>query len=178
MGDSTDDRVVVRIRTLLRRTADALAAGGARNEAHAVYAPPRRVLVVERNAVMRPLGRVWRLGVFLLDADATLFATGSIVRAVEPGHPGHVAISTEDRREHRAAAFRGPFVRGEAVNYDAMPIELTPEALREASGPLFLRDHRALVRWTTAPSGDATAIELEPYLAERVDLLLHPPEGA
>jgi hypothetical protein len=126
---------------------------------------------------MQPLGRVWRLGVVLLTPDGELLATGGITRAVEPGHPGHVALSVEDRREHRAAAFRGPFARGETVNYDAVPIPLTAEALRTGAGPLLLRDGRVLVRWS-ASLGDDAAVPFAPYLTERVDLLLHPPEGA
>jgi len=165
------------LRRLLAETAAALAAAGARDEALARFVPARRVLGLPRAPAMRPLGRVWRLGVFLLDADGTLRATGGITRAVEPGHPGHVAASIEDRREHRAAAFRGPFARGETVHYDAPAIPLDAERLRAATGPLFLRDGRALVRWS--PSVDeASAAPLAGYLRERADLLLHPPEGA
>jgi hypothetical protein len=179
MDGTTDDAATTeRIRALLRDTVTTLTGAGATDEALADFVPPRKVLLIERPAVMRPLGRVWRLGVFLIDADARLLATGSIVRAVEPGHRGHVAIATEDRREHRAAAFRGPFARGETVNYDAAPIDIDPESLRDASGPLFLHDGRALVRWTSAAFADASAIEFERYLAERVELLAHPPEGA
>jgi hypothetical protein len=172
----TDD-TVAEARDLVRRTAAELAAAGARDEALAEYVPARRVLLVDRPARMLPVGRVWRLGVLLLAPDGSLLATGGITRAVEPGHPGHVAASVEDRREHRAAAFRGPFARGETVNYDAVPIRLDAAALREAPGPLLLRDGQVLVRWS-ASLGDDAAAPFAPYLTERADLLLHPPEGA
>jgi hypothetical protein len=172
-----DARAVTDARALLKRTADELAAGGARDEALARFVPGRRVLGMTGRPSMKPLGRAWRLGVLLLARDGTLYATGAITRAVEPGHPGHVAVSAEQRREVRAAAHRGPFVEGEAVNYDTAPIELVPDALRTTTGPLLLRDGRLLVRWSASAPDDAAA-PFERYLAERADLLLHPPERA
>jgi hypothetical protein len=86
-----------------------------------------------------------------------------------------MAVSTEERREIRAAAFRGPFPPGSTIDYDAPVIDLA--ALRDAPGPLFLRDDRVLVRWSLSAPDDA-ARDLAPYVAERVDLLLHPPQGA
>jgi len=173
----TDEAAVAAVRDLARTTAATLAGAGARDEALAEYRPARRVLLVERASRMQPLGRVWRLGVVLLTPAGGLLATGSTTRAIEPGHPGHVALSVEDRREHRAAAFRGPFARGETVNYDAVPIELTPAALTAGSGPLLLVDGAVLVRWS-ASLGPEAAVPFPPYLAERADLLLHPPQGA
>jgi hypothetical protein len=38
-----------------------------------------------------------------------------------------------------------------------------------------LRESRALVRWSAASTA---AVPFESYLSERVELLLHPPEGA
>ncbi|MDQ1530348.1 MAG: hypothetical protein QOE37_453 [Microbacteriaceae bacterium] len=176
MGTS-DEEAMEAVRRLLAEATATLAAAGARDEALAEFVPARRVLGFQRQPAMRPLGRVWRLGVFLLAADGTLRATGGITRAVEPGHPGHVAQSIEDRREHRAAAFRGPFARGETVHYDAPVIELDPDRLRSAPGPLLLRDGRALVRWSAA-AGDDAAQPFERYLIERIDLLLTPLQGA
>ncbi len=172
----SDEDALAAARALVSRTAEALAAAGARDEALAEFVAARRVLMVQRPAAMRPLGRVWRLGVLLLGRDGGLRATGAITRAVEPGHPGHVSVSAEDRREHRAAAFRGPFAPGETVNYDTTPIPLDADALRASPGPLLLRDGRLLVRWS-ASLGDDAAADFEPYLLERADLLLHPPEG-
>jgi hypothetical protein len=176
-GDDADDHAVAEARALLERTAGRLAAGGARDEALARFVPGRRVLGFPARPAMKPLGRVWRLGVLLLAPDGTPYATGAITRAIEPGHPGHVAVSAEQRREMRAAAHRGPFAEGETVDYDAAPIDLTPDALRATTGPLFLRGGRLLVRWSASAPDDAAA-PFERYLAERADLLLHPPERA
>jgi hypothetical protein len=174
---SGDEEALAEARRLLAATAAGLAAAGARDEALAEFVPPKRVLGLQRKAAMRPLGRVWRLGVLLLAPDGTLRATGGVTRAVEPGHPGHVALSIEDRREHRAAAFRGPFERGETVHYDAPVIPLDADRPLSATGPLLLAGGRLLVRWN--PSVDeGSAAPLDHYLRERVDLLLSPPEGA
>ena len=176
-GTEADADAVAAARALLADTAERLRAAGAPDQAVADLEPPTRRLGIARRARFRPLGRVWRLGVLLLGADGSVRATGAVTRAVPPGHPGHMATSTEARREVRAAAFRGPFTAGETVNFDAPPIDLTPEALRDATGPLFVRDGRVLVRWSVS-AGDDAARELAPYLAERTGLLLEPPQGA
>jgi hypothetical protein len=147
------------------------------DEAVAELEPARRRLGIMRAARLRPVARAWRLGVLLLSADGTVRATGSVTRAVPPGHPGHVAASTEERREVRAAAFRGPFPEGATVYFDSPIIELTAEALRRAGGPILLRDDRVLVRWSLSASDDASR-DLGPYLDERIALLLDPPQGA
>lgn len=177
MSDTDDERAVAEVRAVLDRTAAELAAAGAPDEALARFVPGRRVLGVATRPSMKPIGRVWRLGVLLLGRDGALYATGAITRAVEPGHRGHMAVSAEQRREVRAAAHRGPFAEGETVDYDADPITLDAAALRETDGPLFVREGRALVRWS-ASADDASAAPFDRYLAERADLLLHPPERA
>ncbi|MDH2444241.1 hypothetical protein QDR37_09820 [Amnibacterium sp. CER49] len=173
----TDDDTVAAARAAFARAAGRLAAEGGRVEAVAEFVPARRVLGIQRKAAMRPLGHAWHLGVLLLQPDLVVRAVGGITRAVEPGHPGHVALSIEDRRDHRAAAFRGPFERGATVHYDAAVVPLDADALRASDGPLLLRDGRVLVVWSAA-IGAAGARDLEPYLDERVELLLHPPQGA
>jgi hypothetical protein len=177
VSDPADERAVAEARAALERVAAELATGGARDEALARFVPGRRVLGLAARPAMKPLGRVWRLGVLLLARDGTVYATGAITRAVEPGHRGHVAVSVEQRREARAAAHRGPFAEGETVNYDAEAVPLEPDALRQSTGPLLLRDGRVLVRWS-ASADDSAAAPFERYLAERADLLLHPPERA
>jgi hypothetical protein len=176
-ASEADERAVEAARALLAETAERLRAAGAPDQAVADLEPATRRLGIARRARFRPRGRVWRLGVLLLGADGSVRATGAVTRAVPPGHPGHMATSTEARREVRAAAFRGPFAAGETVNFDAPPIELTAAALREATGPLLVRDGRVLVRWSVS-AGDDAARDLEPYLAERTALLLDPPQGA
>ena len=175
--DVPQDDAVDRAKRLLREAADRLAAAGIADEAVAEFEPATRRLGIPRRARLRPVGRGWRLGVLLLEADGTVRATGSVTRAVPPGHPGHMAVSTEERREVRGAAFRGPFPQGSTVNYDAPVIPLSPEALEGATGPLLLRDDAVRVRWSLS-AGDDAARDLEPYLAERVGLLLDPPRGA
>lgn len=169
-------RPIDRIRATLADAAGRLASAGARDEALAEFVPEHRTMLLRRKAAMVPAGRVWRLGVLLLHADGRLFATGSITRALEPGRRAYQSQSAERRREYRGAAFRGAFERGETVNFDAVPIELEEAVLRGSSGPLVLRGEEALVRWDSS-SPDALA-PLGDYLADRVRLLVDPPEGA
>ncbi len=178
--DADEDRdavAVSRVRAAVAEAAERLRAGGARDEALAEFVPRRRKLLIAREPVLRPAGRVWRLGVLLLGHDGVLRATGSIVRATPAGRPAYQSVSAETRRAYRAAAERGHFAEGETVDFDAEVVELEAESLRTSRGPLFLRDGRALVRWSASVS-DADAVDFHAYLAERVDLLLNPPEGA
>jgi hypothetical protein len=174
--DVTDEEAVDRARVLLGGAATRLAAAGVADEAVAAFEPASRRFGIVRRARLRPLGRGWRLGVLLLATDGTARATGAVTRAVPPGHPGHMAASTEERREIRAAAFRA-FPAGATVNYDAPVIDLTPQGLAGGTGPLMVRDGRVLVRWSLS-AGDDAARDLEPYLTERISLLIDPPQGA
>lgn len=180
MADGTDDGdgdAIARIHTAIQDAVAALSADGARHEALAEYIPARRTLGIRREPALRRIGDVWRLGVFLLDGSGTLYAAGTLVRATPPGRPQYQSQSAEYRRALRAAAQRGHFRDGETVNFDAHPIELDADALRASTGPLFVRGGQALVRWSAA-ADDAHARPFGGYLAERVDLLAHPPEGA
>jgi hypothetical protein len=86
VGDEREDeRIVAAIREVLARAVDRLAAAGARDEALATFVAPRRVLLFTKDAGLVPVGRVWRLGVFLLGRDGILYETGATTRAVEPG---------------------------------------------------------------------------------------------
>lgn len=165
------------IRQTIATAVERLRAADARDEALAIFVPRRRVMLVTREASFIPLGRVWRLGVFLLDREETLYQAGSTTRAVAPGYPGFQSNSAEERRGHRAAAFKGPFSPGETVNFGAHVIDIDPEALRLSSGPLFLPKDQPLVRWNPSATAD-TAIAFDAYLAERVGLLIEPPAGA
>lgn len=147
-----------------------LTAAGARSEALARFEPARRrALLFTAEPRMVPLGRVWRLGVFLLAVDGQLYATGHTTRAVDPRHPGYQSVSAEERRGYRAAAFRGPFERGETVNFDAESIALG-EVAASASSPLVVRGGQPLVRWSATAPDDALR-PFADYLAERVELL-------
>ena len=170
------ERALVAVREQVALACATLAAANARDEALARWVPPRRVLFFTRRASFVPLARAWRLGVFLLDRDGTLYEAGSSTRAVPPGYPGYQSVSAENRRAYRAAAHEGPFEPGETVNFDAVAVRID-ETLADSAGRLFLRDGRALVRWSPA-ADDATAAEFAAYLDERVNLLLEPPAGA
>lgn len=166
-----EEQAAASIQAAIGRALAALRAGNAPTEALARFEPARRVaLLFTREPRMVPLGRVWRLGVFLLADDGTLYATGSTTRAVNPRHPGYQSVSAEERRGYRAAAFRGPFPEGETVNFDARPIDMDAASLPETGGPLVLRDGRPLVRWSPT-AGEAGLVPVEGYLAERVALL-------
>ncbi len=175
--DETDEEIAARVRQLVAAAVRRLAEAEVRDEALAHYVGPRRVLLIPRQSTMEPIARVWRLGMLLLTRDGRLFATGSITRVAPPGRAAYQSQSAEIRREYRAAAGRGPFAPGDTVNYDATPIGLDAASLRAAVGPLFLRGAQPVVRWSPlAP--DEGAIPFTAYLDERVDLLLHPPQGA
>jgi hypothetical protein len=175
--DERDEAAVAAGRAAVADAVQTLTAAGARDEALAEFVARRRTLGIPREPVLRPLGRVWRLGVVLLAPDGTLSATGSLIRATPVGRPQNLSSTAEARRALRAAAERGHFAPGDTVDFDARPIELGVDALRASRGPVYLREGRLLVRWSAA-AGDANAREFIPYLAERVDLLAHPPEGA
>jgi hypothetical protein len=165
------------IRRTLATAVERLRAADARDEALAIFVPRRRILLFTKDASFIPLDRVWRLGVFLLDREATLFRAGSTTRAVAPGYPGDQSNSAEERRGYRAAAFKGPFAPGETVNFGTEVIDLDIDALRATPGPLFVADGTPLVRWNASATVD-TSVAFDDYLAERVNLLVDPPGGA
>ncbi|MET1051204.1 MAG: hypothetical protein ABWX65_01055 [Mycetocola sp.] len=173
MSDAVGDDALLgsEIRGVIDAAVARLTAAGARDEALAEYVPERRTFGVPRRPVLRSLGRVWRLGVFLLGADGSLYETGLTTRALEPGRPAYQSVSAEQRREYRAAATRGRFPHGETVNFDAVPVQLD---LLGSSGRLFVSAGRALVRWNPT----AEPVDFSAYLADRVELLAEPPAGA
>jgi len=168
---------VAGIREAIADAARQLSEACAKDELLADLTQRKRLLGLVRPPVFVPRGRVWRLGVLLLDQAGTLYATGTITRATETGRPTYQSASVEERREYRATAVRSGLPAGETVNFNARPIELDDAILIDTNGPLFLRDGLPFVRWSHA-FGDASAMPLEDYLRDRVDLLVHPPEGA
>lgn len=171
--------------TALRAAAHTLSDAGIVPEALADFVPPRRVLLVRRPATMAPRGEVWRLGTLLVGAgslEGTLFAARHATRAAVRLHPGNQSISREERRDIAAAALRGGYAEGTPVNYDATPIPLT---LLDHHGdidpalPIGVADGpegpAVRVRWR-AGADLAGAPTLTAYLAERVSLLVDPPQ--
>ncbi|GAA1797790.1 hypothetical protein [Agromyces neolithicus] len=167
---------VGRAREHLSRSAIALAEAGARREVLAQYVPGRRVLGVPRAARMAPTGRVWRLGVLLLDETGSAWATGRVVRAERSARKSITAEAVAEQRAYRAAAVKGGIAEGESVNFDASPIDLDELARDGTSGPLMLVDEQVFVRWSATQPDALTP--LERYLADRVELLANPPAGA
>jgi hypothetical protein len=168
-----EEHVIAGIRESLARAAQRLEAAGVADEALAAFTRPKRLLFVARAPVMVPIGRVWPLGVLLLGRDAGLHATGKITRAVPAGHPGYQSPGVEDRRGYRAAAFAGRFVEGDTVNFDTTEIVLEPGEVDATSTPLFLDGDRPRVRWN--PTDLSQSVALDPYLADRVGMLIDPP---
>lgn len=171
---------VARARDAVDRAVRELAAASARTETLAEYVPERRVLGLPRAPRMTAIGPVWRLGVLLLDADGRMYATGRVVRAERPARKSVIAESVAEHRAYRAAAVKGGIPEGATVVFDAAPLDLDADALATEHGPLVLADAPGgvvvAVRWNPAFADDA--MPLESYLAERVDLLAHPPQGA
>ena len=162
------------LRAAISAAVSSLTDAAAQDEAVAEFRDDRRVLGIRRPPAMVPLGRAWRLGVFLLGRDETLRNVGATTRAVQPPHSALYAESAERRRQYQAAAFRGRFAPGETVNFGTTVIDLN--ALTDA-GPLIMRGGMPLVRWNLSAPDDS-GMPFADYLAERVALLAHPPAGA
>lgn len=155
------------LRALIALTVAALEQYSARDEALARVQTRRGLLGLGKRTVLTPVGRVWRLGVLLLDRDGRLYAGGAVTRAVEPRHPNFQSVSGEERREMRRLALE-TFRAGEVVNFDTVELALDDESLRAGSGPLSLADDQVLVQW--APG--QRAVPLDRYLEERSRLLV------
>ncbi|MFW8745609.1 hypothetical protein, partial [Mesorhizobium japonicum] len=111
---------------------------------------------------LAPIGRVWRLGVLLLEPDGTLRRTGQVIQAQTLRFDNHQSDRAAARRELRVALERAGIPPGDTANVDAVPVALA-EVLR--------------ISWNG--SGDpATLVPLPAYFAERVELLADPPGGA
>jgi len=136
----------------LRELAARLTAAGARQEALAELVPERRVLgAFTRAARMRPIGRVWRLGAFLLTPDGELLATGRVVRvAGTDRRRSVVAAAITEHHELALAAARGGYRTGETVNFGVKPVD----------------------------PAEPGVPDLGAYLAERAALLIDPLQGA
>ena len=169
------ERANARARALIADAVAALREAGARHETLAELVPERRVLGIPRAARMTPIGPVWRLGVLLVDESGGLHGTGHVVRAERAARKSVTAEAVAQQRAWRAAAVKGGIAEGETVDFDAVPVHLDVLARDGASGPLVLRDDGVLVRWS--PHQPDALTPLDAYLRDRVDLLVHPPEG-
>ena len=118
------------------------------DEALGVWRPEKKIFGVARPPAIDPVGRVWRLGVLLIDRDGTLYATGKLTRAIVPkDFNADKSLAGEAHREIQRAASRGSFRPGESVNYE----------------------------WRRLDADQAQAlvdpVPLEKYLRERLELL-------
>lgn len=152
---------------MLQRTTGWLEEHGARDEALGRFERKRGLFGLGGGMVLVPRGRVWRLGVLLLDRELRLFAAGAVTRAVAPGHPNFQSVSGEQRRQIRRAAVESGFAVGEVVNYDAEELALDSESLAAGSGPLLLADGIVTVQWAPRQG----RVPLAGYLKERSRLL-------
>ncbi|MBC9943766.1 hypothetical protein ICL81_04390 [Leucobacter sp. cx-328] len=181
------DNLVQRSLASLTEVRARLIAAEVQPEEFAEFVPERRKFLITRAARMRPVGQVWRLGTLLLRADdpapgePVLYAAGTVTRAAERGRPNNTSVSREERREIAAAALRGGYAAGTSVNYDAVALPLTEDGIAEfaadASLPVGIADGELLVRWR-AGAALTGAPTLAAYLSERLEFLVHPPQGA
>jgi hypothetical protein len=133
---------------------------------------PARILGIPRAPRIVSRGWVWHLGAILLSED-DVYATGDIIRAHQEVRRGYPAESQRRRAELAAAARRGGFAEGQTVHLGWTRIDLAAVGEGEASGPLTLAAGVPSIRWS--PRGGF--VPLEPYIEERISLLLHPPLG-
>ena len=138
---------------------------------------PNRFLGIQRSGRLRRLGEVWRLGIFLMDADGNLFRAGETVRAENLPHTDHNSAYKAERREIAYLAFRAGYSPGTVVNFRAARIDVDVESFASEAGPLFVRGRDVAVRWRIG-APDVEAVLLKDYVAERLDLLLNPPVGS
>jgi hypothetical protein len=152
-----------------------LSSAAARTETLAEYRPAHRTLLIPRPATFVAVAQVWRLGVLLLSTTGDLYATASVTRARDPKHPNYTSLSGEQRRQLREAARKAGFGEHDTVNFEALPLPLDDSL--GTVGPLALRDGELTVSWNASRTPDSLR-PFDAYVRERVELLLHPPEGA
>jgi hypothetical protein len=138
---------------------------------------PNRFLGIQRSGRLRRLGVVWRLGIFLMDANGDIFRAGETVRSENSPHTDHNSAYKAERREIAYAAFRAGYRRGTVVNFGASRINMDVESFSSGTGPLFVRGRNTFVRWRTG-APDVEAVVLKDYVAERLALLLNPLVGS
>ena len=150
----------------LRSLVTELRASNAPQEWLATYTPTRGIGPFAKPDRFRTAGHAWRLGVLLLDADARLYSTGEVTRAIEPGRAAvNRSAEGERRRMIRAAASRS-VPRGDVINFGFSPIDTSADAVLAGLGWLAVLGGRVVVKLEAGASAD-----LETYLADRAKLL-------
>lgn len=150
------------VSALLTSAVAQLRAARVADEALAELRPAQRVGPITRPMRLVPAGRAWRLGEILLDADARLYSTGSVTRAITPkDFAANKSQAEEDRRELQHAAVRGRFTAGEAVNFGHVPMAVGDDRLPIIDGTPKLHLQQATV-------------PLDSYLADRIRFAINP----
>lgn len=138
---------------------------------------PKPILGLQRRGRLKKAGEVWHLGIFLMDADGTLYRAGETIRSQDMPHTDHNSAYKAERREYAYAVFRAGYPAGSIVNFGVTRIDFDDDALTAPTSPLFVRGRHMFVRWRSG-APDAEAVLFTDYLTERSGLLLNPPGGA
>ncbi|MCD7101642.1 hypothetical protein [Pseudoclavibacter sp. 13-3] len=162
------------VRELLGQAVGSLREAGSRDEALARYVPPQRRWVFTRRARLEPVCRVWRIGMLLANEAGDAWIVGTTTRVLEPAWPRNTALAIEERRRLQELAWNGPFERGDTVNFEAVPIDLSSGGHGETEACPFVDvDGEIMVRWDPHTTGT----QLQPfaeYVAEQIRLRIDP----
>lgn len=135
----------------------------------AEFHPASKRFLFSRKARFTEISSVWPLGVLLLSPAGDLYTAGETTRAVPPGHPGHVSVERERRREYTRVAYESGFEHGEVLYFNSPRIPVEPGAVFGNDCALSLTEDGARVRWNRNMPGSAT-VPLATYLDERISL--------
>lgn len=179
MSETEADRRAELARAAIDDAVQRLRDAGVAPEPLAEFVPARRVLgVIPRAERVRVTGEGWRLGSLVVSTTGALVVEAATTRAKRPERVGYASDSARARDALRHAAFRGGIPQGRVVHVGGRIVDLDrPDTGTDANGPLGVRGPLVVVRWALGATLD-TAAPLAAYLGERVDLCIHPPEGA
>lgn len=136
------------------------------------YVPEtKRWLVFTKPALFTELERVWRLGVLLLNDRGEWFTAGETTRAIPPGHPGHVSIERERRRELTRAAYESHFEEGAVLYFHSPRIPLEAGEKLDGQSAIVIQNDELCVRWNRSLPV-SMARNFSAYVSEQVDLAL------
>lgn len=136
------------------------------------YVPEtKRWVVFTKPAVFTEDERVWRLGVLLLSEQGDWFTAGETTRAVAPGHPGHVSVERERRRDLTRAAYESNFEEGAVLYFNSPRIMLAIGDTPDPQSAIVMIDGELRVRWNRALHL-STARPLHTYVKEQVELAI------
>lgn len=131
----------------------------------------KRWLLFTKPALFTEQERVWRLGVLLLNDQGEWFTAGETTRAVPPGHPGHVSIERERRRELTRAAFESHFEEGAVLYFHSPRIPLEAGEKLDGQSAIVIQNDELCVRWNRSLPV-SMARSFSSYVSEQVDLAL------